>query len=55
MQKFTAQRKKAKENKGESTPTPSESLEAAKSASEKAAQAVDAVKLTVMMEGAKAF
>jgi hypothetical protein len=47
--------KKAKGNKGESTPAASESLEAAKLAYKKAPQVVDVAKLTVIMEGAKAF
>ena len=55
MHRFATQRKNAKGNKGESAPTTSESLVAAKSAYEKAAQAVDAAKLAVATEGAKAF
>jgi len=47
--------KKAKGNKGESAPAASKSLVAAKAAYEKAKQALDAVKLAVTMEGAKAF
>ena len=47
--------KKAKGNKGESTPAASKSLVAAKSAYEKATQAVDAVKLAILMEGEKTF
>jgi len=54
-QKHNLERKKAKGNKGESAPTPSESLVTAKSAYEKAAQALDAAKLAITMEGAKAF
>ena len=48
-------RKKTKGNKGESAPTNSNSLEAAKLAYKKAAQAVDAVKFAIMREGAKTF
>jgi len=55
MHKFTAWRKKTKGNPGEGVPAASESLVAAKSAYEKATQAVDAVKLAITMEGAKAF
>jgi len=55
MRKFVAWRKKGKGNKGESTPTASESLEAAKKAYEKATHAVDAAKLAVTTEGANAF
>jgi len=55
MHKFASQRKKAEGNKGECAPTAAESLVAAKSAYEKSAQALDAAKLTVMTEGAKAF
>jgi hypothetical protein len=50
-----SERKMAKGNKGESTPTNSDSLETAKLAYEKAAQAVDAAKLAITMEGAKAL
>ena len=56
MRKFTAWReKKTNGNKGVSIPTASESLVAAKLAYEKSKQAVDAVKLIAIMEGAKAF
>jgi hypothetical protein len=48
-------REKTKGNKGESAPTASESLVAAKSAYKRAAQALDAAKLTVITEGANAF
>ena len=47
--------KKVKGNKGESIPAVSESLEAAKLAYENAKQALDAAKLAIMTEGAKAF
>jgi len=50
------ERKKTKGNQGESVPTVPESLVAAKSAYEKAKQAVlDAVKLAATTDGAKAF
>jgi len=56
MPKFAARRgKKTKGNQGESVPAASESLVAAQSAYEKAAQALDAVKLDATMEGAKAI
>ena len=55
MCKFTTWRKKAKGNIGESAPAESDSLEAAKLAYEKATQAVDAVKVAITTEGAKAF
>ena len=45
----------AKWNKGESVPIASESLVAAKSAYEKATQALDVAKLAITTEGAKAF
>ena len=51
----SSEKKKTKGNPGESVPTASESLVAAKSAYEKAKQAVEAVKLATTMEGAKAF
>ena len=44
-----------KGNNGESTPTAYYSLEAAKLACKKAAQAVDVSKLAITIEGAKAF
>ena len=55
VQVCNQERKKTKGNKGGSNPTNSESLEAAKSAYENAAQVVDATQLAIMMEGAKAF
>jgi hypothetical protein len=55
MRKFAVQRKKTKGNQGESVPAASESLKAAKLAYEKTAQALDAVKLVIMTEGAKAY
>jgi len=55
MCKFASRRKKTKENPGESIPAASESLVAAKLAYQKARQAIDAAKLTTMMEIAKAF
>ena len=55
MRKFATRRKKAKGNKGESTSADSNSLEAAKLAYEKVAQAVYAAKLAVTMEETKAF
>jgi hypothetical protein len=55
MQVHNSERKKNKGNPGESVPAASESLVAAKSAYEKAKQAIEAVKLDAMMEGAKAF
>ena len=46
----TSEKKKTKGNAGEDTPAASESLVAAKTAYEKAKQAVEAAKLDVMME-----
>ena len=47
--------KKSKGNLGEGIPVISKSLVAAKMAYEKAKQAVEAAKLAIVMEGAKAF
>jgi hypothetical protein len=55
IHKLAAWRKKTKGNKGHSAPATSECLVAAKSAYEKSAQDVDAAKLVITMEGAKAF
>jgi hypothetical protein len=49
------ERKKNKGNPGESVPAASESLVAAKTAYEKAKQAVEAMKLTAATEIVKAF
>ena len=49
------ERKKTKGSNGESTSANSKSLDTAKSAYKNAAQAVEAVKLAVSMEGAKAL
>ena len=49
------ERKKTKGNPGEGIPAASKSLVAAKSASEKAKQAVEAMMHTAKMEIAKAF
>jgi hypothetical protein len=54
MHKFTAWRKKATGNQGESIPDASRSLKAVKSAYKKALHPLDAVKLAVMTEIAKA-
>ena len=51
----TSERKKNKGNTGEDAPAASESLVAARTAYEKAKQAVEAAKLAVTTEGAKAF
>ncbi len=51
----TSEKRKKKGNPGEGVPAASESLVAAKTAYKKAKQAVEAAKLTVMMEGMKAF
>jgi hypothetical protein len=51
----TSKKKKAKGNKGEAVPTNPEPLALAKAEYEKAAQTLSAAKLTVTMEGAKAF
>ena len=50
----TSERKKNKGNPGEGVPAASESLVAAKTAYDKAKQAVESAKLTATMEGAKA-
>jgi hypothetical protein len=55
MCKFTTRRKKGKRNKGESTPSNSNSLEAAKLAYEKATEAVDDMKLGITTKGANTF
>ena len=55
MRMFAALRKKGKREQRRERTAASESLEAAKLACKKATQAVDAAKLVVMMEGAKAF
>ena len=55
MQVRNSERKKNKGNPGESAPAATESLVAAKSAYEKAKQAVEAAKLIATMEGANAF
>ena len=47
--------KKNKGNPGEGVPAASKSLVAAKTAYDKAKQAVEAAKLTATMEGVKAF
>jgi hypothetical protein len=54
-QVHTSERKKNKGNPWEGVPTASESLVAAKTAYDKAKQAVEAAKLTATMEGVKAF
>jgi hypothetical protein len=54
-QVHSSERKKTKGNPGEGIPAASESLVAAKSAYEKAKQAVEATKLTDTTEVAKAF
>ncbi len=51
----TSEKRKTKGNTGEDAPSASESLVAAKTAYEKAKQAVEAAKLAVTTEGAKAF
>jgi hypothetical protein len=51
----TSKRKKNKGNSGEGMPAVSESLVAAKTAYDKAKQALEATKLAAMMETAKAF
>ena len=48
-------KKKAKGNKGEAVPADSESLALTKVDYKKAVRALSSAKLTVMMEGAKAF
>ena len=53
MSKFATLRRKAKENKAESTPANSDAMEAAKSVYKKATQTVDAAKLAITWEGAK--
>ena len=55
MCKFAPPRKKTKGNNGEAVPADSESLTLAKVEYNKAAQAVAAAKLAIMMEGTKAF
>ena len=55
VQVHSSNRKKTEGNQGESIPVASESLVTAKSAYEKAKQALDAEKLDATMEGAKAF
>jgi hypothetical protein len=55
VQVSSSERKKNKGYPGESIPASSESLVAARSACKNAKQAVDAAKLDVRMEGAKAF
>ena len=54
-QVHTSESKKNKGNPGESVPSASNSLVAAKAAYTQAKQAVDAVKLAATMEGAKPF
>jgi len=55
VQVRTSERKKNKGNPGEGTPAASKSIVAAKTACDKAKQAEEATKLTVMTEGVKAF
>ena len=55
VQVCNSERKKNNGNSGEGIHAASESLVVAKSAYDKAKEAVDAVKLTTAMEGAKAF